>query len=184
MAAQIDQDIRQGRKWGFEIYLASQKIQDFERYVDLASNIFVLKSDTDRDRREMQTVLGVSNAVVDGVKRFVNGPSKDLSIAPVFLIGRKTTKGESWLFAKNKIGPVRLWALTSTLEDRAVRKELYAMTGDVNTALSILAARFPNGSCSDYWRQISGMMDADANIAQHIAGRVLAESVGVRLAAE
>ena len=184
MAAQIDQDIRQGRKWGFEIYLASQKIQDFERYVDLASNVFVLKSDTDRDRREMQSVLGVSDAVVEGVKRLVNGPSKDLSIAPVFLIGRKTTKGESWLFAKNRIGPVRLWALTSTLEDRAVRNELYAMTGDVNTALSILAARFPNGSCGDYWRQISGMMDADANIAQHIAERLLAESVGVRLAAE
>lgn len=184
MASQIDQDIRQGRKWGFEIYLASQKIQDFDKYVDLASNVIVLKSATDRDRREMQTVLGVSDAVVEAVKRFVNGPSKDISIAPVFLIGRKTTRGESWLLAKNRVGPVRLWALTTTLEDRAVRKALFEMTGDVNTALEMLANRFPNGNCGEYWRQVAGTMDADANIAQHIAERLLAEHAGLRQAAE
>lgn len=184
MASQIDQDIRQGRKWGFEIYLASQRIQDFEKYVDLASNVFVLKSDTDRDRREMQQVLGLSDAVVEGVRTYVNGPSKDLTVAPVFLVGRKTTSGESWLFARNRIGPVRLWALSTTLEDRAVRNALYAMTGDVNVALEMLGARFPNGSCGDYWKQVAGSMDAEANIAQHIAERLLAEHVGFRQAAE
>ena len=184
MASQIDQDIRQGRKWGFEIYLASQRIQDFEKYIDLASNVIVLKSDTDRDRLEMQSILGVSDAVVEGVRTYVNGPSKDINIAPVFLIGRKTTVGESWLFAKNKIGPVRLWALSTTLEDRAVRNALYTMTGDVNTALEMLAARFPNGTCGDYWKQVSGTMDAATDIAHHVAERLLAEHVGLRRAAE
>jgi len=184
MAAQIDQDIRQGRKWGFEVYLASQRIQDFEKYVDLASNVLVLKSDTERDRMEMQKVLGVSDAVVETVRKHVNGPSKDIAIAPVFLIGRKTTRGESWLFAKNRIGPVRLWALSTTLEDRAVRNALYTMTGDVNTALELLAARFPNGTCGDYWKQVAGTMDAQANIAEAIAERLLAEHAGLRQAAE
>lgn len=185
MASQIDQDIRQGRKWGFEVYLASQRIQDFEQYVDLASNVFVLKSDTERDRKEMQSVLGVSDAVVDGVKRLVNGPSKDLSIPPVFLVGRKTTAGESWLFAKNRVGPVRLWALNTSLEDRALRKALISMMGDVNTALELLAHRFPNGTCSEYWKQVAGTMDAEADIAQFIAERLLAEHAGVmREAAE
>lgn len=179
MASQIDQDIRQGRKWGFEVYLASQRIQDFEKYVDLASNVFVLKSDTERDRKEMQSVLGVSDAVVEGVKKMVNGPSKDLSIAPVFLVGRKTTAGESWLFAKNRIGPVRLWALNTSLEDRALRKALISMMGDVNTALELLANRFPNGTCSEYWKQVAGTMDAEADIAQLIAERLLAEHAGV-----
>lgn len=184
MASQIDQDIRQGRKWGFEVYLASQKIQDFERYVDLASNIIVLKSETERDRLEMQKVLGVSDAVVEGVRKNVHGPSKDIGITPTFLIGRKTTRGESWLFAKNRFGPTRLWALSTTVEDRAVRNALSIMTGDINTTLEILAARFPNGSCGDYWKQVSGTMDAQANIAQHIAERLLAEHVGLRTAAE
>ena len=185
MASQIDQDIRQGRKWGFEIYLASQKIQDFERYIDLASNVFVLKSDTDRDRQEMQSVLGVSDAIREGIKTMVNGPSKDISIAPTFLVGRKTTLGESWLFAKNRIGPVRLWALNTSLEDRQLRKALIAMMGDVNTALELLAKRFPNGTCGEYWKQVAGTMDAEANIAQHIAERLLAEHAGVlRQAAE
>lgn len=184
MASQIDQDIRQGRKWGFEIYLASQKIQDFDRYIDLASNIFVLKSGTDRDRKVMQEVLGVSDAVVDAVKKHVHGTSKDISIAPTFLIGRKTTRGESWLLAKNRIGPARLWALTTTMEDRAVRTALFDMTGDVNTALEMLAHRFPNGNCGEYWKQVAGSLDAEADIAQHIAERLLAEHAGLRLAAE
>ena len=184
MASQIDQDIRQGRKWGFEVYLASQRIQDFEKYVDLASNVIVMKSDTERDRHEMQKVLGVSDAVVEGVRTHVNGPPKDLNIAPVILIGRKTTAGESWLFARNKIGPVRLWALSTSFDDRAVRNALYTMTGDVNTALEMLAARFPNGTCGDYWKQVAGSVDAAADIAHHIAGRLLAEHAGLRLAAE
>lgn len=180
MASQIDNDVRQGRKWGFEIFLASQKIQDFSRYVDLASNVIVLKSDTDRDREEMRKILGVSPAVVEGVKKMVNGPPKDISIAPIFLIGRKTTKGESYLFAKNRIGPVRLWALNTSLEDRELRKAMIATTGDVNNALQILAKRFPNGTCSDYWKQMAGNVDADADIAQLITERILAEHVGLQ----
>lgn len=184
MASQMDQDIRHGRKWGLEIYLSSQKISDFKDYVDLASNYIILKSETERDRKEMKEVLGVSDAVVAGVRQHVHGPSKDLSMAPVFLIGRKTTAGESWLFARNRIGPVRLWALSTTMEDRAVRNALYTMTGDVNSALELLAQRFPNGSCSDFWKQVAGSIDASANIAQHIAHRLLAEHAGLRLAAE
>lgn len=184
MAAQIDQDIRQGRKWGFEIYLASQKIEDFEKYIDLASNVIVLKSDTERDRKEMQRILGVSDSIREGVRKHVNGPPKDITIPPVLLIGRKTVKGESWLFAKNRFGPTRLWALSTSLEDRALRNALTTMTGDINTALEILAARFPNGTCGDYWKQVAGTMDAQANIAQHIAERLLAEHVGLRRAAE
>lgn len=184
MASQIDQDIRQGRKWGLEVYLASQTIQDFAPYTNFASNVIILKSDTDDDRRAMQNILGVSDSVVDGVKRMVNGPSKDISIPPIFLLGRKTTAGESWLFARNRIGPVRLWALNTSLEDRALRKALFMMMGEVNGALELLANRFPNGTCGDYWKQVAGTLDAEADIAQYIAERLLAEHAGLRQAAE
>jgi len=184
MARQIDQDIRQGRKWGFELILASQRIQDFEQYVDLASNVFVLKSDTEKDRREMQKVFGVSEAVVESVRKHVNGPSKDISIPPVFLLGRKMTTGESWLFAKNRLGPIRVWALTTTMEDRAVRDMLYRMMGDVDEALKLLASRFPSGSCFEYWKQIASRSDPGADIASIICERMLAERLALRQAAE
>ena len=132
----------------------------------------------------MQKVFGVSEAVVESVRKHVNGPSKDISIPPVFLLGRKMTTGESWLFAKNRLGPIRVWALTTTMEDRAVRDMLYRMMGDVDEALKLLASRFPSGSCFEYWKQIASRSDPGADIASIICERMLAERLALRQAAE
>ena len=175
MAKQIDQDIRQGRKWGFEIILASQRIGDFTDYIDLASNVFVLKSDSEQDRTEMQRVLGVSDAVVEAVKREVRGPNP--VTGSTFLIGRTMTTGESWLLVRNKIGPVRIWSLTTTMEDMVLRDKLYDLLGDVDRALQILATRFPSGSARDYWQQVAASSTPDQDIALTIAERLLNEHV-------
>jgi len=173
LAKQIDQDIRQGRKWGFEIMLASQRIGDFKDYVDLGSNIFVLKSDSEQDRKEMQRVLGVSDAVVEAVRREVRGPNP--VTGATFLIGRKMNSGESWLLVRNKIGPVRIWSLTTTMEDMVLRDKLYDLLGDVDRALQILAARFPSGSARDYWAQVAASAPEGLDIALTIAERLLNE---------
>tara|TARA_R110000737_G_scaffold127218_3_gene159750 strand:- start:9026 stop:12037 length:3012 start_codon:yes stop_codon:yes gene_type:complete len=176
MASQIDQDIRQGRKWGFEIFLASQRISDFDKYVDLASNVFVLKSDTAQDRKAMQDVLGVSDSVVEAVAKHVRGavPGR----VPIFLIGRKMTGGESWHLARNRVGPVRLWALESTMENVAVRTQLFAMLG-TETALKILAERFPRG-VREYWKQVAADAPEHTDIARYIAESLLSEHLADR----
>lgn len=173
LARQIDQDIRQGRKWGFEIVLASQRIGDFKDYVDLASNVFVLKSDTEQDRKKMQEVLGVSDAVVEAVRREVRGPNA--VTGATFLIGRKMTSGDSWLLVRNKIGPVRIWSLTTTMEDMVLRDKIYDLLGDVDRALQILATRFPSGSARDYWAQVAASAPEGMDIASAIAERLLNE---------
>lgn len=173
LAKQIDQDIRQGRKWGFEIVLASQRIGDFKDYIDLGSNIFVLKSDSEQDRKEMQRVLGVSDAVVEAVRRDVRGPNP--VTGATFLIGRKMNSGESWLLVRFKIGPVRIWSLTTTMEDMVLRDKLYDLLGDVDRALQILATRFPSGSARDYWAQVAASAPEGLDIAMTIAERLLNE---------
>lgn len=169
MTSQIDQDIRHGRKWGFEIFLASQKISDFEKLRDMASNIFVLKSETEADRLEMKSVFGFSDPVLEGVRRWVHGPKSDGSI--IFVL-RKTKIGESGMFLHNKIGARRLWALTTTLEDMQLRNELYLQTSDVNLSLNVLAKSFPKGTCVSHWKQILEEYRGD-NIARFIAGNLL-----------
>lgn len=175
MSKQIDQDVRQGRKWGFEIILASQRLSDFEKYVDLASNIFVLKSDSEQDRQNMQDVLGISEAAMEQVRYNVKGPLPGQGAT--FLLGRKIAGQDSWLLARNRIGPARIWALTTTLEDRTVRKALYALTGDVSEALAILAKRFPTGTCVPYWKLVAPRLDRSDDVADHIAETLLKDSV-------
>ena len=65
------------------------------------------------------------------------------------------------------------------MEDRAVRDLLYKMQGDVDEALKLLAARFPSGSCTEYWRQIASRADPGQDIAQIIGERLLAERLAI-----
>lgn len=172
MVRQIDQDVRHGRKWGFEIILASQLIKDFSELIDMASNMFVLKSDTDKSLREMQDVLGVSDAVIASVRRHVKGPGPDGS---VILVVRRTKQGDSILLYRNRIGPIRLWALTTTFEDRKIRDTLYQQTGSVDLALEILASRFPTGTAVRHWNDMQSRVTAGEDVAARIVAELLSQ---------
>lgn len=176
MAAQIEQDVRQGRKWGFEIMLVSQRLKDFEQYISMASSVFILKSDSEQDRNDMRQILGIPEAAIDGIKNHVKGPLPGGQGATI-LIGRKMRGLDTWLLARNRIGAVRIWALTTTMEDRALRTALYALTGDINETLRILSRRWPGGSAKRYWDQIAQSLPANANVAEHIAQNILNEYV-------
>jgi intracellular multiplication protein IcmB len=170
MVNQINQDVRHGRKWGFEIILASQLIKDFSNLIDMASNVFVLKSDTEQSLKEMQEVLGVSDAVLDGVRRNVNGPGVDGSI---IMLLRRMKNGDSCLLLHNRIGPVRLWALTTTFEDMKIREALYAQTGSVDLSLEILAERFPHGTAVTHWNEVQKRAAPGEDVPVAIATELL-----------
>lgn len=170
MVNQIKQDVRHGRKWGFEMILASQLVEDFSNLIDMASNVFVLKSDTEQSLQDMQRILGISEATQDSVRRYVNGPSANGS---TILLGRRTKNGDSWLLLRNKIGPVRLWALTTTFEDMRIRDALYSHTGSVDLALEILAQRFPTGTAVTHWNEVQSKSSAGEDVPVKIATELL-----------
>lgn len=172
MVNQINQDVRHGRKWGFEIFLASQLVKDFSNLIDMASNVFVLKSDTEQSLAEMEDILGITPATQEAVRRYVNGPSAGGS---VILVGRRTKKGDSWLLLRNRIGPVRLWALTTTFEDMQIRDALYSHTGSVDLALEILAQRFPTGTAVTFWNEVTARSGAGENVPAKIAAELLTQ---------
>lgn len=176
MASQIDQDVRQGRKEGFEIMLVSQKLSDFKAYIDLASSVFILKSQSEQDRKEMRDILGVPEAALEGVRDQVKGPLPGGQGATI-LIGRKMRGLDTWLLARNRLGPIRIWALTTTQEDRELRNALYDLTGDINETLRILATRFPGASARRYWRQVAQTLDPGTDVARRIAQDLLNEHV-------
>ncbi|ANN80814.1 type IV secretion protein DotO [Bordetella flabilis] len=140
---QLLQDGREARKWKMEIILGSQLPEDFGSIMNIATAIFLLDAGTESTRRWLREHIGLSNVEEAALNQFVHGPSS----AGATYLARFVTKTQTYsqLFTLN-IGPQRLWALSTTAEDRQLRDILYeAMPRMV--ARRLLARRFPGGSC-------------------------------------
>lgn len=155
---QVVRDVREGRKRGIQIVLASQMLNDFDDdMVDLATGVWVLGT-------------AISDAAVDGTqKRFgltetarwiirhrLTGPKS--SGAPALLV-LGTTDGKYEQHLINTLGPIELWAFSTTAEDAAIRNRLYARLG-ASQARRLLGANFPGGSArNEIKRRVSEMSE-------------------------
>lgn len=140
---QILTDGREARKWNMEIVLASQLMEDFGDLCKIATTKFIMDSGTVETRRWMRENIGLTPVEEQGLLNFVHGPNAD---GATFLAQFETKSSPfSQLFTLTP-GPMRLWALSTTAEDRKLRMMLYdAMPRDA--ARRLLAKRFPTGSC-------------------------------------
>jgi intracellular multiplication protein IcmB len=111
--------------------------------VDLATGVWVLGaavSDTAVD--DIQKRFGLSQTARNVIRFNLTGPKS--SGAPALLVlGTKQGRYEQHLI--NTLGPIELWALSTTSEDVAVRTRLYSRMG-ASRARQVLAANFPGGS--------------------------------------
>ncbi len=140
---------REGRKWGLEILLASQKIDDFEAFTELASTIVLLDATDNATRRKLQNQFGFSDAVIEQLQE-LHGPRPNMGAA--FVIGAKLKTNFHWLRIYNHLAPTLLWALDTTTQNRLLRKALVNKLG-LERALKLLVTRFPRGTAVDYVEQ-------------------------------
>ena len=152
IAAQVLSDVREGRKWGLEIILASQLLRDFADLSDIASTTIILNADSNEIREEARAVFGFSEAVKRDLERFVHGPKDERGAN--FLARFKLREEERWVVLNNSLGPRMLWALTTKAEDRLVRDELYRRIA-VSEALNLLARRYPQGTAIEHWQRVA-----------------------------
>jgi len=152
IAAQVLSDVREGRKWGLEIILASQLLRDFQDLSDIASTTIILNADSNEIREEARAVFGFSDAVKRDLERFVHGPKDERGAN--FLARFKLREEERWVVLNNSLGPRMLWALTTKAEDRLVRDELYRRIS-VSEALNLLARRYPQGTAIEHWQRVA-----------------------------
>lgn len=140
---QVLVDIREGRKWGVHIALASQLLADFDKdMVDMASGIWIMGAGNDRNAEEAAEIFGLTATGTEIVKRRLNGPSREGApfLAVLYL---KEGRHEHLLY--NTLGPTEVWAFSTTAEDAALRNMLYEKLGAVE-ARRRLAKRYPSGS--------------------------------------
>ena len=140
---QVLTDGREARKWNLEIILASQLMEDFGELTKIATTTFILDAGTEETRGWLRKNIGLSDVEENALINHVHGANAD---GATFL-ARFATKNATYtqLFTMTA-GAMRLWALSTTAEDRKLRGLLYDAMPRPD-ARRLLARRFPGGSC-------------------------------------
>lgn len=141
---QVIRDVREGRKRGVQIILASQLLEDFDdNMIDLATGVWVLGAAISESAVDsVQQRFGLTDSAKNIIRYKLTGP-KAAGAPALFVLGTVDGRYEQHLI--NTLGPVELWALSTSAEDVAIRNRLYARIG-AGRARQILAANFPGGS--------------------------------------
>lgn len=141
---QVIRDVREGRKRGVQIILASQLLDDFSQdMIDLATGVWVLGTAiSDAAVENVRERFGLSDTARDVIRYKLTGPKAGGAPA-LFVLG--TTEGRYEQYLINTLGPIELWALSTSQEDVALRNRLYGRLG-AGQARNTLAVIFPGGS--------------------------------------
>ena len=149
--AQVIRDVREGRKRGVQIVLTSQLIDDFDKdMVDLATGVWVLGTAiSDKAVQAVVDRFGLSNTAKHVMRYRLTGP-KAIGAPALLVLG--TTSGRYEQHIYNTLGPIELWAFSTSAEDVAIRNRLYAKLG-ASRARQMLALKFPGGSARNEIRR-------------------------------
>jgi intracellular multiplication protein IcmB len=163
---QVIIDMREGRKWKVQIALLSQSVEDFDSImIDFATAIYIMDAGPSQTIDKTCKIFGLSETAKLALKNRVHGPREG---GATFLAQFATKKGVSIQLLTLTLGPIELWAFSTTVEDAAVRNRLYRHLGPAE-ARRFLATLFPNGS-------VAKEVEKRLNILKEEAGLIKAEA--------
>ena len=140
---QVVVDMREGRKWRVQVCVVSQDLKDFdEQIVKFATSTFIMDAGPEQAVQKTSEVFGLTDTARAALRNSVHGPGPSGS---TFLAQFATKDGINTQLLTATLGPVELWALTTTREDAVIRNQLYKRIGP-KLARSILARLYPSGS--------------------------------------
>lgn len=163
---QVIIDMREGRKWKVQIALLSQSVDDFDSVmIDFSTAIYVMDAGPSQAIDKTTQIFGLSNTAKAALRTRVHGPRQG---GATFLVQYATKTGVNVQLLTLTLGPVELWAFSTTAEDATVRNQLYRHIGP-SEARRLLAALFPNGSVAKEiesrlatMKQSAGLIEEDA----------------------
>ena len=141
--AQADLDVREGRKHNIQLGFSSQRLSDMgEGIIAQSTGRFVLRAGDEREAEEIATRFNLSKASADVVRYRLNGPGPEgAPFLAIFV--NEGARYEQMVY--NSLGPIELWALSTTPGDTALRNRLYDRVG-FSEGLRRLSKVFPAGS--------------------------------------
>jgi len=110
--------------------------------VEFATSIFIMDAGPEQAIRRSTEIFGLSETARIALKTRVHGPREGGS---TFLAQFATKNGLNTQLLTNTLGPIELWAFSTTAEDARLRNKLYEKIGPKETR-RFLANLFPSGS--------------------------------------
>ncbi len=148
---QVIIDMREGRKWGVQVALLSQSLDDFDSVmIEFATSIYVMEAGPDQAVNKTAKVFGLTRTARLALKNHVHGPREG---GATFLAQYATKSGQNTQLLTLTLGPIELWALNTTSVDVMLRNQLYKRIGP-RVARQVLAQRFPSGSAAKYLERV------------------------------
>ncbi len=144
---QVLVDMREGRKWKVQVGLISQSIDDFDPVmVEFATSVFIMDAGPQQAVKRTAEIFGLSETAQIALTRRVHGPREG---GATFLAQFSTKSGMNTQLLTATLGPVELWAFSTTAEDAKLRQILYSRLGP-DKARKVLAQIFPTGTAT-HW---------------------------------
>lgn len=169
-------DGREGRKVGVRVVASSQYLADHPPALRAAAtSLYVMRGGSQGDERILREEFAVSDEAILRLHLEAVGPGPD---GVTFLALFKTKVGTIVQMLTNTMGPIELWAFSTTLEDVALRTRLYDRIGTY-AARRVLAEHFPLGTALEtieQMRQSAGAGD-DTTVIEQLANKLAASSV-------
>jgi intracellular multiplication protein IcmB len=166
--AQIVRDLREGRKSNVHVALASQILEDFtDEMAELATSIYIMEYASDETAEAVRVKFSLSASALAELRLRGTGPTP--AGAP-FLCALRTRRGLITQLLYLTTGPIELWALSTTAEDRVIRQRLYQRLNP-RRARAALAHAYPGGTVKaelerrlDRWMAspMDGVLDREA----------------------
>ena len=132
---------------------------------------FVLGADDQREREEIIKRFGLTEASAKIVRHRLTGPRRNG--APFLAIFRAEQANYEQLLV-NSLGPVELWALSTTPGDTSLRNRLYERVG-FSEGLRRLSKVFPNGSAMDEIERRTKVRLKNGDVADRVEAGVVDE---------
>ena len=177
---QVIRDMREGRKYAVQVALASQLLDDFDSsMLSLATGFWIMGANQEQDIHKAKAMFGLSETATLAIPRYLNGPNRN---GAPFLAVLQMNDGRHEHLLYNTLGPMELWAFSTTAEDVALRNRLNQKLGATETRAR-LSRRFPRGSAKTEIQRrlkelaeagLSQKEDASEGVIQQLADEIAA----------
>ncbi len=163
---QVIIDMREGRKWNVQICLLSQSLDDFDNVmVEFGTGIYIMDAGPAQSIDKTAQIFGLSETAKVALRTRVHGPREG---GATFLAQFATKSGINTQLLTLTLGPIELWAFSTTTEDANVRNQLYKHLGP-SEARRVLATLFPSGSIKPVLEQrLSRLQQEEGFIADEV----------------
>lgn len=174
MERQVGIEAREGRKRGVNVMMATQSPTDVPRVIaeELATGLYILGGPPGLVK-EAARCFSLSATEQLALERYCHGPSADGS---TLLAVHQTKRGRSSQLLTLTLGPLELWAYSTTPEDTRLRARLVEALGS-RQALKALSLAYPGGSAKDQIERRERVkretFGGNADVIGEIAGEVI-----------